>query len=317
MQPRYLPLLFLSLELLASAAARTLPQFKQLVTFGDSYSDVGAAAALGGTAWPVFAASDAGLTLHPFAKAGAACSNKITPLPSPPVLESQVPAWLEFKKHTPFSAQAQLETVYTLWIGTNDIGVHALLTGDAPGKTVVDTTACVVNWVKAMHRNGARNFIFQNMIPLQLTPLYSAGGHLNRYWNLQRNATEWSIMITELTTAGNALSTLMLKDLAHELPEARIALFDSHGLFLDMYKHPQLYLNGSAPLNVTGAIIECVYELNGGPVGGVCPPPVLGPAQDSSLWFDELHPSQQANRIVAREIANALRGDTRWATWIS
>ena len=98
---------------------------------------------------------------------------------------------------------------------------------------------------------------------------------------------------------------------------ANVAIFDSHALFTDMFNNPALYLNGTAPPNVMGSINECVFELNGGPVGGAGPPPVPGPERDSFLWFDELHPSEQADRIVAREMANALKGNTRWATWIS
>ena len=177
------------------------------------------------------------------------------------------------------------------------------------------------------------------MIPLEFVNLYSLNGHLNKYWNLERNLTAWNLDIKEFTTTGNALSALMLRALAPTLPGAHIgtsrslppllcviafpathasaALFDSHALFTDMFNNPSRYLNGTVPPNVTGSIAACEFELHGGPVGGSCPLPVLGPAQDSFLWFDELHPSQQADRVVARELASAVRGNTRWATWIS
>ena len=52
----------------------------------------------------------------------------------------------------------------TLWIGTNDVGVNALLTGSqTPGVTVVDTVTCAVDWVQTLYDSGARNFIFQNV----------------------------------------------------------------------------------------------------------------------------------------------------------
>ena len=60
------------------------------------------------------------------------------------------------------------------------------------------------------------------MIPLETTPLYAPDSYPNRYWTAQRNTTEWSVFMTELTRAGNALSRLMLKDLAPQLPGAHI-----------------------------------------------------------------------------------------------
>jgi phospholipase/lecithinase/hemolysin len=39
---------------------------------------------------------------------------------------------------------------------------------------------------------------------------------------------------------------------------------------------------------------------------------------DSFVWYDELHPSEQADRIVAREIANVLEDiGSQYATWFS
>ena len=56
-------------------------------------------------------------------------------------------------------------TMFTLWIGTNDVGSNALLTGSqTPGVTVVNTTSCAVNFIRTMyHEFGARNFLFQNV----------------------------------------------------------------------------------------------------------------------------------------------------------
>lgn len=304
--------LVLALGAVALARPSHLSHFKNLVTFGDSYTDT-VTIFDGGVPWPVYAAGYAGLNLFPFAKSGATCSNKLTPRDAPSLMESQVPAFKD--------AQLRLrpeETVYTLWIGTNDLGMSQLVTGSDVGVSVVDTTECAVEWIRVMHSLGARNFIFQNMIPLQLTPLYSATGIPNQYWSLPRNATEWANVMTELTLSGNALSKLMLRDLAPQLRDTHIALFDSHSLFADIHAHPEQYLNGTAPLNVTGSLNGCPFEVNGGPIGGACPVATADRSvRDSFLWWDELHPSEQTDRIVAREISKALKGNTRWATWIS
>ena len=64
------------------------------------------------------------------------------------------------------------------------------------------------------------------MIPLQLVPLYAADSWPNRFWTAPRNTTEWSIFMAELALSGNALSKLMLKDVASKLRGAHIGEFN-------------------------------------------------------------------------------------------
>ena len=60
--------------------------------------------------------------------------------------------------------------------------------------------------------------------------------------------------------------------------------FDSHALFTDIYRNPKVYLNGTAPLNVTGAVHSCIFK-QGESVHdtGVCTI-AKGTDQDSFLW---------------------------------
>jgi len=132
-------------------------QIKSLVTFGDSYTDVDSGSN-GGTAWPVYAAGYASVSLFPFARSGATCSNNITFRPSPSVFESQLPTYFQSNA----SKLDPNETLYTLWIGTNDLGENALLTG-SDSASLVDVTACMVNWVTTLYNSGAQNFLFQNV----------------------------------------------------------------------------------------------------------------------------------------------------------
>lgn len=122
------------------------------------------------------------------------------------------------------------------------------------------------------------------MIPLEHVILYRNVTYPNRYWTAPHNATEWSVFMKELTTTGNALAQLMLAALPSELPGAHIGLFDSHALFTDMLANPQNYLNGTAPLNTTGAINSCVFQLNESTSDpGVCTV-AEGSDRDSFLW---------------------------------
>ena len=64
--------------------------------------------------------------------------------------------------------------------------------------------------------------IDEQMIPLETTPLYSTNSYPNRYWTAQRNTTEWSVFMAELTTSGNAIAKLLLQNLAPTLHGAHI-----------------------------------------------------------------------------------------------
>lgn len=154
--------------LLLSTASYVVPSFgkgvspgqiKNLVTFGDSYTDT-VAISNGGTQWPVYAAGYAHVNLFPFARSGATCSNNLTFRPFPSLFESQLPTYFNATSGKGHLNPAQ--TIYTLWIGTNDVGSNALLTG-SDNASLVDVTECMVNWVKVLHASGARNFLFQNV----------------------------------------------------------------------------------------------------------------------------------------------------------
>ena len=111
--------------------------------------------------WPVFAAEEGNLTLAPFAHHGAVCLD---------VFSSQIPFYNEEKANGSLGTLEPDETMYTLWIGTNDVGPSNLLVGKqrAGLETLVDAVTCAVNWVSMMYQSGARNFIFQNVSPSPL-----------------------------------------------------------------------------------------------------------------------------------------------------
>lgn len=314
--------LSLILVLAAPALGALAPgQIANLVTFGDSYTDV-VNIGDGGVAWPTYAvdyASSEGkpVTLYPFAKSGATCSNNITDRPFPSLFESQLPAYFAEVDNGTLPADVTADnTLYTLWIGTNDVGANALLTGQGiDGATIVDTVGCAVDWVQVMYEHGARNFLFQSMIPLETAPMYSPNAYPTKFYTAPKNATEWSVLMKELTTAGNKIAELLLKQLAPSLEGASVGFFDSHALFADIYANPSAYLNGTAPLNVTGAAFACVYEEDG--EVPTCTT-VEGTDRDSYLWYDELHPSEQADRVVAEQVAQVILGEeNQWTTWLS
>lgn len=116
-----------------------------------------------GVSWPIYAARDGPFKLFPFARSGATCSNNLTFRPFPSLFESQIPLFLTEKANGTLHLSSD-ETVYTLWIGTNDVGVNSLIVGaGTKGVTIVDTVSCAVNWISTLYKSGARNFLFQNV----------------------------------------------------------------------------------------------------------------------------------------------------------
>jgi len=143
-------------------------QIKNLVTFGDSYTDT-VAVSNGGTQWPVYASGYAHVNLFPFARSGATCSNNITFRPFPSLFESQLPTYFNatgtgVDKRPGKNSLNPAETIYTLWIGTNDVGSNALLTGSDQA-SLVDVTECMTNWVSVLYSSGARNFVIPKHDP--------------------------------------------------------------------------------------------------------------------------------------------------------
>ncbi|EIN06961.1 SGNH hydrolase [Punctularia strigosozonata HHB-11173 SS5] len=301
-----------TLPLVASLAG-PFGNIRNIATFGDSYSAT-SPTATGGTAWPTYLAGYANLTLFSFAVSGAACDNNLTPKTTPD-LQSEINTYFDLTANGSTTLDPS-ETLYTLWIGTNDVGAGELLTGQATsGVTVVDTTECAIQWIKTLYGSGARNFLFQNMIPLDLTSIYQADSYPDHYWSAQRNTTEWNIFMRELVAAGNALSKLFIQLTTPSLVGATVGYFDTHALFMDMYNNPALYLNGTAPLNVTGSVVSCILQVNESTSDpGDCTV-AQGTDRDSFLFYDEAHPSEQADRVLAREIAEVLNGTSgQWLT---
>lgn len=88
------------------------------------------------------------------------------------MFESQRPLYLAENDNGSIVLDAR-ETLYTQWIGTNDPGRYSILTGSNDA-SIVDVVKCmVVDWTKVLYKDGARNSLVQNMIPLNSTILYA------------------------------------------------------------------------------------------------------------------------------------------------
>jgi phospholipase/lecithinase/hemolysin len=74
--------------------------------------------------------------------------------------------------------------------------------------------------------------------------------------------------------------------------------------FSDIIEDPEHFLNGTAKPNVTGSCFSCQT--------GECQ---RCTSRDSFLWFDELHPSEQASRLIAKEFKKITDGLSKHAEY--
>lgn len=147
-----------------AAASHHARPFENFVTFGDSYTDNGrlgyyianngsappagtlqaesSVSASGGLAWGQFVQQYAGVAYFDYAISGATCSNEIISRyfslingPFPSVVDDELPSFVaDVGAKTLYENRTAENTVYALWIGTNDLGYGAFLSdSQAPG----------------------------------------------------------------------------------------------------------------------------------------------------------------------------------------
>lgn len=164
--------------------------------------------------------------------------------PFPSVLEYEVPAYIADSKHKtdsgkPFMQISSDDTVYSMWIGTNDLGQSAFLTdSQEPNKTIPDYIECIYQAFDQIYNNGGRYFVLMNNAPLQLTPLYATpenhGVHDNYYWpDKPDNITRVSYRMWEELVNVNRVfkyQTPFELLIARRYPGAFFAVMDMYGL---------------------------------------------------------------------------------------
>ncbi|KAJ6035970.1 hypothetical protein N7540_000249 [Penicillium herquei] len=332
-------------------------KFSSLVIFGDSYTDDGvhsytppvaaqsSSEADGGWAWPSYVQQYSGVNLYDYAVSGAVCDSITMQTVRNGIKQDQMPAFLSdnsfVNKTTHKTALTNLadETVYAIWIGTNDLGYDGFLTEAQPrGMPLTYFTDCVYTQLDRLHAIGARNFVLMNVVPLELTPEFATpengGLPVGEYWtwksDYDANITQSSEKIREYATMVNAVykyQTPYSLRIANRYPDSSFAIYDLHSLvrksfdyfsyeqfvgkvslkldlqITDVWENPGNYLNGTAPYNVTSSIHRC---------GSACDSDAV---RDSYMWYDDLHPSEQTDRVVAREFVKVVKGQSKWATY--
>ncbi|CAK7220223.1 hypothetical protein SBRCBS47491_004115 [Sporothrix bragantina] len=333
----------------ANAAAPSSGRlFDNLVTFGDSYSDDGrlnyyighngsapppgtlqtqsTVTASGGLTWgQLVQQAVPGLAFFDYAVSGAVCSNELTARyfslinkPFPSVMDDEVPSFQAdvAGNHSLYQNRSADNTVYALWIGTNDLGFGGFLTdAQTAGANLTSFTDCIWQVLDAIHAAGGRRIVLFNQAPLQLTPMYrpqSAGGAGdNQYWANKTlyNETEYANKIMEYTTSVNTIFdygvpywTLVRR----RWLGASVAIFNTHQLLTDVYNNPAAYL--AAPANSTGYYHHCDPKNTSNCAN------VANTAIDNFMFYDELHPSPKTDSIIAETFLDVVAGVSPYGT---
>lgn len=165
-----------------------------------------------------------------------------------------------------------------------------------------------------IYSTGGRRFVLLNTAPLQYAPMYAAqsngGAGDNQYWmnktlynetEYQYKMLEYTQLVNRLFDYGVAYETLVKA----RWPGATVDLFDVNSLLSDIFHNPAAYLD--SPANTTGFYHHCNAENN-----SIC---TTEPnSLDTFLWYDELHPSNKTDTVIAREFLGVVAGNSSYGT---
>lgn len=308
-----------SLEPLSSAKIRSV------VLFGDSYTDQSRQHTIfngtypgkdyqevyppwdygpdGGFQWPWYLGIYGNYSIYNYAVGGAVCSSSVTPLYGFPDVASEQQAWfIEDHIENAGTPQQRLlldpeSFVVVIFIGTNDVGVNSFITDSQGNISLADLADCQLNSARALHKLGARNFIINSLIPLQLTTLYANSSDPSDYYPYTHDGPGWHKRIFNIVNSLNRIVKDGVAQLNRELAPsgAHAEFFNTYTFFEELYNNPTRYFNGSIPPEVVTPCKGCPLD-----------------ERDSYMWWDQLHPSEQTGRNLAAEIHKKIQGKSAY-----
>lgn len=161
--------------------------------------------------------------------------------------QDQIPTFLADNQYVNSIGQRALynpspQTVYGIWIGTNDLGNGVFLTESQPkGMSITNYTNCVFEQLDRLYAIGARRFVVMNIAPLDLSPQYAlpenGGVAAPKYW---KDKIQYNSNLTQISEKMRQYSTLVNAIYEYQIPyelkvtnryaKSEFALFDVHSL---------------------------------------------------------------------------------------
>ncbi|KAL4965969.1 uncharacterized protein BDV14DRAFT_199420 [Aspergillus stella-maris] len=335
-----LPLLIFipSLLLCTSAAAASCSppppaQLKNLVTFSDSYTDEGRLTYMlthnmslppAGTLLPASnATANGSSSCSPDLvkrSAGDFGSGVDVDVEFPTIFEDQLPQFttdLEYPQlYEGEDGRTAANTVYTVWVGGNDLGVGGFLNGmNEENTTLASLVECNFRVIDEVYATGGRQFVVFGTHPLHVAPMYLP----EEQQPIPIENSSWPPMssyglgdyITLVREYAVSVSTMLkfgvpYQRLEGSWPGATVTFFDAQQLIVDIVADPETYLVDEPVAKGTEvfrkgcrdfAQTDC--DFNEGPLGRY-------------VWFDDLHPSERVDEVIADEFIKALSGKSKY-----
>ncbi|KAL4901560.1 hypothetical protein BDW74DRAFT_181571 [Aspergillus multicolor] len=355
-----LSLLIFIPSLISSAYAGTchpqLPsQLKNLVTFGDSYTDEGRltymfannltlppagtllppsnTTASGGLTWPRIVSNKSGLKSLNYAISSSSCSPDIVkrsaadfgsdfaadiPLEFPTIFEDQLPYYLADLRYPELYVDGRNaeNTVYTVWVGGNDLGIGGFLNGfNEENTTLASLVECNFAVLDEIYNTGGRQFVVFGTHPLHVAPMYLPEEQQpepieNSSWPpiSSYGLGDYNTKMREYAVSTNTMLMFGIpyQRLEGRWPGATVSFFDAQQLIVDIVTDPGRYVKEqpvAAGIEMFRkgcrdfAQLDC--DFNEGPLGRY-------------VWYDELHPSERVEEIIAEEFIKVLGGESKY-----
>ncbi|EES10986.1 hypothetical protein BDA96_06G131400 [Sorghum bicolor] len=190
--------------------------------------------------------------------------------------------------------------VYAVSIGTNDFieNYFALTTTRFLEFTLPEYTDYLValarGFLAELYALGARKVGFTGLAPMGCLPLERA-----RAGALGRCADEYNAA----ARAFNAALADMVRELGGELPGADIRVAEVYDFFEDMVRDPGRHGFARADVGCCGTgTYEMGYACGAWAAAGTCPD------ADRYVFWDAVHPTERASRLVADHLINTTFG---------
>jgi len=247
-----------------------------------------------GKVWVEGLAKDLGLKnnrVTNYAIGGATSGSENLGLPGFPAgLRQQI----DLYRLSTIGRSADPDDLFIMWIGSNDLfgGMEELQSGSITPETLIQNTLNnVSNSLTILANKKANNVLVPNLASLGGTPLGQA------------TAPE---MLNFLTQSYNAALAGKLEELSQRFPKTNFISLDINGLFSEVGAAPERF----GLTNLTQACTNTnLYVPN-------FSPDMLDPSKlticdrpDEYLFWDSVHPTTAAHRIVADSALNVLESE--------